>query len=347
LTDKAQARDAALQHIFDLNPEEGRALILRDLRDPNAQPSISLVKLLSPEQLAPIVREAVVLIEKNDARELDYHLVELYGDRSSLNAVERVFQTQVGRWACDPQSAMLRYFLRLDPEFGTKMVQESMAERKVTGCYRFLFQDLGKSLPKVEKAAISGLDDSDSEVVKDAALALGRWGSAKAEAALWARLERFHQQWKDHEGELRYTPDYRTPVARATALEEALVSAIATGTDWICGPEKLERLSAAASPRQQMQISSWKKEWERGEALIVPNWYPENSLSFRMLQYSNLDEEQFRAKLSQMPAGMRLYFQIYKPGQISPPVSMEKQETVFQELRDYATRFGLTIEEKE
>jgi hypothetical protein len=59
-----------------------------------------------------------------------------------------------------------------------------------------------------------------------------------------------------------------------------------------------------------------------------------------------LDEQQFRAKLSQLPPGMKLYFQIWKPGQISPPVSMEKQEAVFQSLRSHAAQFGLTIEEK-
>jgi hypothetical protein len=50
--------------------------------------------------------------------------------------------------------------------------------------------------------------------------------------------------------------------------------------------------------------------------LILPNWYPEDRLSFGVLQYSNLDEEQFRAKLSQMPKGTKLQFQIWKPGQI-------------------------------
>jgi hypothetical protein len=75
-TEPAMARDAALKHIFDLNPDQGRALILRDFRDPRAQPSISLVKLLSAEELRPIVREATGRIEKNDARELDYHLLE-------------------------------------------------------------------------------------------------------------------------------------------------------------------------------------------------------------------------------------------------------------------------------
>jgi hypothetical protein len=102
-TEPATARDAALKHIFDLNPDEGRALILRDLRDPRAQPSVSLVKLLSANELRTVVEEAVARIEKNDARELDYHLLQLYGDRSALSDVERVFTEHLGQWACDPQ----------------------------------------------------------------------------------------------------------------------------------------------------------------------------------------------------------------------------------------------------
>jgi hypothetical protein len=345
-TEPAMARDAALKHIFELNPEEGRALILRDLRDPRAQPSISLVKLLSADDLLPIVQEAVARIEKNEARELDYHLLELFGDEAALSGVKPVFTNHLGQWACDPQVAMLRFFLRLDPEFGTKMVEASLAARKVTGCYRTLLQDLGSSLPKLELVAIAALNDQDLEVANDAALALRRWGTAKAEPALWARLQRFHEQWKDQEGELRVTPDYNSPTGRATALESTLINSIATGTNWICGPEKFERLRTLASPRQQMQISRWSEQWERSGAVILPNWYPEDRLSFGVLQYSNLDEEQFHAKLSQMPKGTKLQFQIWKPGQISPPVSMEKQGAVFQSLQSYAARFGVSIDQK-
>jgi hypothetical protein len=301
---------------------------------------------LSSDELRPLVQEAAGRIEKNDARELDYHLLELFGDQSALSAVERMFTGHLGQWACDPQNAMLRYFLRLDPEFGTTMVQGSLAERKITGCFRMLLQDLGKSLPEVEQVAITALDDEDPEVANDAALALGRWGTAKAEPALRARLHRFHEQWKNRLGELRVTPDYNSPIARAAALESTLVNSIVTGTNWICGPEKLERLRALASPRQEMQISQWRKQWESGEGLILPNWYPEDKLSFGVLQYSNLDEEQLRAKLSQMPSGTTLQFQIWKPGQISPAVSMEKQEAVFQSLRTYAAQFRVGIGEK-
>jgi hypothetical protein len=47
-----------------------------------------------------------------------------------------------------------------------------------------------------------------------------------------------------------------------------------------------------------------------------------------------------------MPRGMKLCFQICEPGQISPPVSMEKQEAVFHAAPSHAAQFEVTIEEK-
>jgi hypothetical protein len=342
----AMARDAALRRIYELDPAKGRSLILRDLSDPKAQPSVSLVKLLPADQLQPVVQESLRRIEQNNARDLDYHLLELYGSQSDSKAVETVFNQHLGEWACDPQDAMLRYFLRVDPEFGIRTVQASLAARQATGCYHMLLQDLGKSLPKVESIAIKALDDPDLELANDAALALGSWGTAKAEAALWARLESFHQDWKGREGELRQTDNYNSPTDRATAFEATLINSIATGTSWICDPRKLDRLSALASPRQQLQVSNFRRLWGQDERLIQPNWFPEGTLSFGVLQYSNLDEEQFRLKLSQFPRGTKFKFQLWKPGQISPPVSIERQEAVLQSLRTYAAKFGMSIEGK-
>jgi hypothetical protein len=342
----AMARDAAIQHIYELDAAEGRSLILRDLRDTRADPSLSLVKLLSNDELRPLVKDAVGRIEKNDARTLDYHLLELFGEKSALPGVKAVFNGRMGQWECDPEEAMLRYFLKFEPDFGVQAVKASLAARKVTGCYHFLLQELGDALPKVEPLAVNALDDADLEVANDAALALGRFGTAKAEAALWARLKRFHREWQGREGELRERPPYTDPIGRATALESTIVNSIATGTSWLCGPEKFAQLSALASPRQQIQVETWSNEWARGQALILPNGYPEDHLTFGILQYSNLDEQQFKAKLSQLPQGMKLYFQIWKPGQISPPVSVQRQEAEFQSLRDYGAQFGVTIEAK-
>lgn len=342
----SMARDAALQQIYDLDADAGGSLILRDLRDPTTQPAISLVKLLTAADLRPILKDAVARVEKNDARELDYHLVELYGDVSALPGIKTVFNDHIGQWACEQQTAMLRYFLRLDPEFGVKAAEASLSARKETGCYHSLLQELGDALPKVEPLAIATLNDSDLEVSNDAVIALGHWGTPAAEPALWERLKRFHQEWQSREDELREAPPYAGPIWLATALEKTLVISIATGTSWICGPEKFAQLTALASPRQKIQIAEWAKLWTPGPAMILPNWYPEDQLSFQLLQYNALNEDQFKLKLSQFPSGTKLLFQMYKPGHISPPVTLEKQESVFEELRNHAAQSGVSIEKQ-
>jgi hypothetical protein len=346
------SRNAALKRIFDLDPAEGRSLILRDLSDPKAQPAISLVKLLSSAQLRPVVQQAVQRIETSNARPWDYSIVELFGDKSDLGSLEAKFKVDndhlLKGWCVPHAVPMLRYFLRVDPKVGAKKVQASLDARKVTGCYPTLLEDLGKSLPTVEHLAISDLDDADLEVSTSAARALGRWGTAKAEPALWARLRRFHQEWPTGVGELTLTDkDTSARVQALDNLETTLTHSIVIGTNWICGPEKFMRLRPLVSSQHRIDLSHWTEEWEQGQPWIInPNWGPEDQLTFSVLQYFSLDEEQIRTKLSQMPRGAKLYFQTYTAEQMGSPVSMEKQQAVLQGLRKYAGQFGVTIEER-
>jgi hypothetical protein len=356
-TEESRSRDEALKHIFELDPAEGRSLILRDLNDPKAQPSISLFKLLSPKELQPVVQQAVRRIETSDARDVDYSIVELFADKSALGSLEAKFKVDndhlpKGAGACNPRAvAMLRYFLRLDPKFGATAVQALLAARKVNGCDRLL-EDLGKSLPKVEQQAIRALDDTNPTVATEAARALGQWGSAKAEPALWARLRRFHQEWPNGVADLPLTDeDTSAQVRTLDGLETTLVRSTVSGTNWICDPEKLMRLRELVSWQNRRDLSQWIDAWEGtdGPLIIDPNyWGPEDRLSFSIMQlpYSNLDEEQIRVKLAQMPRGAKLYFQTFTAEQMGSPVSMEKQQAVLQRLRKYAAQFDVIIDER-
>jgi hypothetical protein len=343
-TDIAMTRDAALKHIQELDPAAGRALILRDALDRNAQPSLEVIKLLPKEDIAVVLQPAVERVGHNEARDLDYELLDRFADVSVLGIVQPAFEEHLGKWACAPQSAMLRYFLRVEPVYGAKQVNASLRARKDTHCYSNLLQSLGRELPKAEKSAIEALDDSDPELVQDAVLALGRWGSADAEAALWARLRRFHQDWVGREGQLRMTPDHESRGSRGAALEQELVSAIAGGSSWICPPDKLARIAELVSTKRQgQQIERWIKDWKGGAALINPSWFPEDNRTFSVLQYVSLTEEQLRAKLAQVPRGTKLVWQFWQPGQISPPVSMAVQETLYEIMRGVAEKNGATL----
>jgi len=338
----AMVRDAALRHIYELDAAAGREAILRDLKDTRAEPGLDVVKLLSKEDVATALQPAVERIVNRSARTLDYELIGRYAGESALPALQAAFK-EPGKMGCTPQSAMLRYFLRVAPDYGAEQVAASLNDRKFTGCYKSLLQELGSELPKVQQIAIGALDDPDLE--QNAALALGHWGTPDAEKALWRSLQRFHEEWADHSEQLRSTPEYQSPGSRGVSLEQGLVAAIVTGSNWICPPERLARLNYLVWTRNQHdQIAGWIKQWGQGSAQVNPIWYPEDNPTFSVLQYSGLTEDQLRVKLEQFPSGTQLRWLLWQPGQISPPVSMAKQEAVFERIRSAAAQHGVTLE---
>src|SRR5260370_40398794 len=127
------------------------------------------------------------------------------------------------------------------PNTGAKQVSAVLSARKDTDCYRFLPQDLGAELPKVQQTALDALDDPDPDLKQGAVAALGRWGSSDAETALWEHLQNIHQDGAGRED------------SSAVAFGEGLLLAIAKGTNWICPPDKLARLAELAWTKGPMQ----------------------------------------------------------------------------------------------
>ncbi len=340
-------REAALQDVFDLDPTEGRALILRDLLNPAADPSADLIKLLTPDEIATTLPRALDRIATNTAHNLDFVLLDRYADAGPLSLVQGAFESNLGKWGCAPQTNMLRYFLRVSPEYGAQQVRASMAERKDTECYRILLQDLGDKLSPAQQIAIDALDDPDPEVVQDAVIALGNWGTADAEAPLWASLQRLHDEWASRADELHMGPDFNSPTSHAAALEQGLAHAISAGRGWLCPPDKLARLSELlVISNERRQIDGLIKQWNDGTGTIDQQWVPEGSPTFTLLQYVQLTEAQLNAKLEQFPSGTKFAWQFWKPGQISPPVTMAKQEEFYERISAAAQQHGITIAKK-
>jgi hypothetical protein len=362
------SRNEALRRIFDIDPAEGRSLLLRDLGDPEAQPPLFLVRLVPPAQLRPFVQRAVEritrargtelpgsLVVPGGARTWDYLFVAQFADKSALPALQANFKDEnasLGPGACAVYRVpMLRYFLRVAPGVGAREVQAQFATGKVSGCYPTLLEDLGPYLPAVEPLAIAELDDPDPQLASGAARALGRWGTAKAAPALWTRLARFHKEWPSGVGEVPLTDSTRAKLQALDSLERTLMYAIAGGTNWLCGPEDFTRLSGLVSSRNRSDLGYWSDAWEGadGPLIIDPNyWASEDGPTFRILQlpYQDLDQRQIRVKVAQWPKGSRFYFQTYTPEQMGSPVSMERQLAVLEGLREYASRSGVLIEKR-
>jgi hypothetical protein len=316
------SRESIVKHIFELDPEAAREIIRADLE--NGSPTLPLVKLLPAEDLTKALPAALDRIKTAMAREIDYLLVDHYAPESALEIVRAAFEKHPGAWACVQQSAMLRYFLRVAPEYGSSAVNGAMDARKNTGCYRMLLPELGDKLPAVEKRAIQALADPDAEVAISALQTLQKWGSPDAEKALWDLLE--------------------SPGANAAKLEYWLVLAIGQGRSWMCPPEKLARLSRLVRSRtQRPQIESWISQWKEQPAVIRPIFYTDRDPTFSVVQYDQLTEEQLVSKLAQFPRGTEFQWSFWPVEQAIPTVSLAKQEALYERVRAAAERSGAWI----
>ncbi len=341
-----QLRNAALKHIYELDPSEGRAFILLDLYNASATPDPENVRLLTLDQIQAGVPAAITRITNGTAHALDYELVDRYGDASAIGPAQAAYDSLAKATDCDSRGHLVRFLLRVSPELGVDQVRASLADR-TTRCYKFLLQNLDDELPRAEKVAIESLNDPDAQVVASAVLALGRWGDAEAEAPLWSRLERFHEEWKSRAAEVVFNIGGDTPGQHAFHLEQELEVALLSGRGWLCPPEKLARLSdLALSDFNRDQIKLDIAKWQSQPFDIDTAWVPGQEPAFYVLSYADMTEKQLRAKLAQFPRGTRFVYTVWTPARSHPPLSVSMQEAAFQRIRAFAESRGLVVAEK-
>lgn len=340
-------RNAALHHIFEFDPSEGRELIARDLANPKAGPSIKNIRLLAHDQIQNAMPAVADRLRAGTPRQLDYELLDQYGDASAIPAAQFALEAQSATYDCEPRKHLLRFLLRVSPEVGAEQVRASMADRAKSSCRNYLLQNLGDQLPAAQQVVIEALNDPDSEVVAGAVAALGNWGNAEAEAPLWQRLERFHQEWASRATELQVTPLFDTPARSGFSLEQSLTLAIASGRGWLCPPDKLARLFALVlSDYDRREVNRVTEQWQSRPFQISTNWPPEDDPRFEVLGSSDFTEEQLKSKLAQFPEGTRFEWLIWLPGHISPPVAVSAQVAVYERVREDAEAHGILVAKK-
>jgi hypothetical protein len=301
-------RGAALRRLYELAPPEGRARILWEMKAPRTDVGLSVLSLL-PDRVLPEIEEPILTrIRAGGRANLDFQLLARYATAGPLPELQRLYEPRRGRWACIPQTALLRYFLRVAPAYGVAEVQDALGRRQFTGCFSFLLPDLkdAVAIPAIEDLAIAALDDAEPGVVSNAASALGRYGSAAAEAPLWRRLEAFHRQWQGRADELRGGPRIDMTIQAEAMIESALVDALTQGQGWICGPDKLERIKDLTTPRRQPILDARMTDW-RPEAFDVSlSWPGDGSFSYRVGPYFGDSVDALLQKIAQLPSTMRL-----------------------------------------
>jgi hypothetical protein len=331
-------RGTALLRLYELSPEEGRRLLLDEIR--RAKPRVDREVLRSlPDETLPELNAVLLNRLEESYRtgnwliEIDSELIERYATDEILSRVQAVYEGRdAGKWECVTQAALLAYFLRVAPSVGGDYLKNALAARDkgFPRCYRETLKkvaDLHMS-SEVEEIAIAALDDEDSEVMSKAASVLAEYGSAGAEKALWQRLEKWHEAMQSRGEEL----------GKQDAMEEALRVALTKGQGWLFDPEKLKRL------RDVCLTESSRNEVDR----MIRDWNPQiyidvNSLDgvwprIGVAHYELKSLDSLKKKLLQFPKGTEFKLKT-APTRGDDPQS----ESVFKQIEGYLEEHGMKL----
>ncbi len=332
-------RTAALRRIVQLAPDQGHQLLLAEAADPKGDIAIAVLRQL-PERELP-QDEAVWLkrIASGNGRDEVFELIDRFASKRALPDLKNLYEAQRGMWACTPQTSLLRYFLRVDPEYGVAEVSAALASRNNTGCARKQLSSLREyiRMPLIEKIAIRALDDSEPAVASDAAEALQHYGSSAAEKALWVRLEKFHQKWIDKPDDLLHPTPGMIVYDSDSGLEQALVQAIALAQGWIVDATALRRLKELASPAMQNELDSALEALNAAQFNLDLRWWPEDDLNFSIGAYTGTGMPEFKQKLAQFPSGSHFHA-------VTTKADREAHEVEYAEVENAAAANGQTLE---
>jgi hypothetical protein len=203
----------AVERLYELDPNQTRRLILDEMS--RLAPRLPLRTLaILPDATLPAIDQILLgHLEHDDGRPAE-ELIARYATPHILAGVKMFYAKRdretssnvpnIASPACEPP--LVAYFLRVDPAWGEQLLRESLAERDYP-MGRCRMSILGQTAsyyvsPQWEKVAISALRHATVFVKSDAVKALGQYGSAASEAAVWESFRYWHEWWKDRPTDL-------------------------------------------------------------------------------------------------------------------------------------------------
>ena len=314
--------DAALRRIYELAPQEGRKLILDEIRHPTKNLRFSTLAML-PDRTLPEL-DTFFIAELNAGRANDL-LVLRYASGSIVAGAEKAYQ---GRHLTNCATPLVYYFLRYDPKFGETELRRSLSlASSYPACYDmgFQFQQLGEYAmsPALERLAIEYLKDPAVPIKKGAAEVLGKYGSSAALEPLWQAMEYFHAWWKDRDllkAEPSGGPNQQ--------LDRSLRMALALGSNWVLDAQGLDRLAGLCSGEWcRSEVMSWRSTAKSPVEISVQQ--TGEGFAFNIAQYYQVSAIQLQHKLKQYPAGT--LFHVWVSGMEDVVPGMKEQRQIVEE----------------
>jgi len=338
-------RNIALKRLYESAPEEGRELILEELRQPIPGVEVGTLSLLPDETLPELDENWVDNLEKGRGdRSVMSQLIERYGTAAVLPRVRAIYGGKAGQRICSDQTSLLAYFLRVDPAMGIELVKRELDAQGpgYTRCYAAaLLYDVGRlqMTPELEALAIEQLNDPNLEIVTFAAMILGLHGSSGAENPLWQRLDQWYEEWKARAEDFPRTFDHSHPNFWPKQVGRALHEALAQSPAWVLDRDKLERLRQTILDKVELQDFNSRAGNIPGETRII--FYPSEDGwgMISVAQYHCPTFTALTAKLSQFSRDTTFTWYSFEQNQ-------PEAEQVFSDLKAFLDGRGMNLEKR-
>jgi hypothetical protein len=296
-------RDMAVRRIYELAPQEGRAIILSELARPYPYLSLSTLSML-PDRSLPELND--VLLARLNAGQVEDSLILRYATGDLVRQVELAYlkrnQDFDRQQLVHCGGPLIYYFLQYDPAFGEAELRRDLDQPNAPpACYDIGFQfsglDRNAYSPALELLAIEFLNSHKVPVKRGAAEVLGKYGSAAAEKPLWDALEYFHSWWKGRQEQLSEPNNLE-----GLQLERALRIALAQADGWTLQEDGLNRLlSLCSSQWCEQEVTDWRNRAK--QPIAIQMMFGADEVHANIAQYESLSPEQMRRKIPQFAAG--------------------------------------------
>jgi hypothetical protein len=300
-------RDAALQRLYDLDPAEATPYILDEIKHPHVDNGMFTVKaktlgVLSKETLPELDQILAARLERKGSHTmpLDAQLIGRYSTKAILPRVKSVYQTAPGHWDCVTEDGFVLYFLRTEPEYGVQRLAAAPSFCMTESIPAVMKM---KRWVEIESSIIAQLNNPDLNRARQAAETLSKYGSTKAEAALWERLRRFHQQWASRESDLSFRSSTPRDASDAIGFQYGLVESLAGAQGWLLSNEQISELENLTLGSQRDNVK--QRHWSSPVELSLDLLFDGQLRADINHQYFPSDITSLRAKLGQYPSGTK------------------------------------------
>jgi hypothetical protein len=240
-----------VRRLFELSPDDGRAVILGLLKAPentgfrraeisSAKHFVDNLSLLPDKELPDLDDTMLQRLESSPEgtpRDISAGLLQRYASAGIGGKLQPWFEDRIGKISCDAHASLVAYFLRVDPPTGVALLSRVLQANLPT-CPELQRVAGARMSPEVEQAAIAALDNTNTATVVDALGALQGWGSTGSKDAILSHFRAWHAAWAPRASDL-----VATAGKGQNAVETSYVAALGSAQGWYTSDQEWQGIA--------------------------------------------------------------------------------------------------------